>query len=79
MFYMQCYSFQILTTNYLYVVDLLKVSFVFYPAIVAAARARAMAAANNDGNVPIAEIVCNSPGMNPPRSLPSTNAEQQQQ
>jgi hypothetical protein len=38
-----------------------------------------MVAANDDGNVPIAEIVCNSPGMNPPRSLPSTNAEQKQQ
>ncbi len=72
-------SFQILTTNYLHIVDLLKVSFVFDPGIVTAARARAMAAVNDDSNVPIAEIVRNSPGMNPPRSLPSTNAEQQQQ
>ncbi len=45
----------------------------------AAARARALAAANDDGNNPIAEIVRDSPAMNPPRSLTSTIAEQQQQ
>ncbi len=43
-----------------------------------------MAAANDDSNIPIAEIVRNSPGMNPPRSptmagTTSTTAEIQQQ
>ncbi len=66
-----------LATNYLYVVDLLIVSFLFYTTIATAARARAraLAAANDDSNVPIAEIVRNSPGINPPTSLCSTNAE----
>ncbi len=45
----------------------------------ARARAGAMAAANDDGHIPIAGIVRNSQGMNPPRSLPSAIAEQQQQ
>jgi hypothetical protein len=52
--------------------------------IVAVAVARTRAAVNDDDSFPIIEVIRNSPGMNPPRSLTmtgtaSTTAELQQQ